>query len=130
MSPNDPNAAYAQNPAYGQSPAQPAYGQNPYAPATAPAAAPSQAVLVVGLLAALGAMGLGAISFLIAGFEGHHAGWEMLAIPTLLAMMSALVGGIAGIVAITRKQTIGGLAAIGLSGFGVLLGLVGFVLGA
>jgi len=121
---------YANQPQYGQ---QPQYAQQaPYVPPMAPAApaAPSNVAGVVGIAAGLITCALGMLAFLIAGFEGHSAGWELLAIPVGLASLTALVGGIAGIVALV-KRTIGlGVAAIGLSGFGMLLGMVGFVLGA
>ena len=91
----------------------------------APAKTPAFAIVLGGA-----AFGLGASSFLIAGIEGRSAGWELLAIPTGLALLAALGGGIGGVVGLTRKAMGSGLTAIGLSGFGALLGLVGFVLGA
>jgi hypothetical protein len=109
--------------------------QQPYAPqgfvAPPPAAAPSATgPLVISMASAFSALAMGVVTFLIAGFEGHSAGWELLAIPTLIAMTAALVAGVAAIVAITRKSIGGGVLAIGVSGFGVLLALLGFVLGA
>lgn len=98
--------------------------------ALAPSSPSSSAPTVIGLLAAGAAFGLGVIAFLIAGFEGHRAGWEMLAIPTGLSMLAGMVAGGAGIFALVRKAYAGGLATLGLAGFGVLLGLVGFALGA
>lgn len=81
------------------------------------------------LLFAFGTLGLGAISFLIAGFEGHGAGWEMLAIPTAASAVSALIALALGGVAVAKKRA-GGLVSIALAIVGVLLGGVGFVLGA
>lgn len=115
---------------------QPTYGA-PYAAQPVSAAPPVETPdairtwsTVLGVAGGLGAVGLGMIAFLIAGFEGHSAGWELLAIPTGLALMSAMAGGAGGVVALVKKSWIGGAAAIGLAGLGSLLGLVGFVLGA
>ena len=58
------------------------------------------------------------------------AGWEMMAFPVLLADVFALVAVALGLAALTKKQVIGGLLAIGMGGFGGLLATVGFILGA
>lgn len=91
---------------------------------------PSKAPGIVGIGAGLVTCALGMLAFLIAGFEGHSAGWELLAIPVGLASLTALVAGVAGIVALVKRTIVLGVAAIGLSGLGMLLGMVGFVLGA
>jgi uncharacterized membrane protein len=72
----------------------------------------------------------GAVVFLIAGFQGRRAGWEMLALPTMVAFVCGLMAGISGIIALTRKQTGTGLIALGLGGVGLLLALTGFALGS
>jgi hypothetical protein len=111
---------------------QPQQAQGGYGPPSAqPAQAPTSKVPgIVGIGAGLATCALGMLAFLIAGFQGHSAGWEMMAIPTGLTLMTAMVGGIAGLVALVKRSIGLGIAAIGLSGFGSLLGIVGFVLGA
>ncbi|MDP3275459.1 MAG: hypothetical protein Q8Q09_09715 [Deltaproteobacteria bacterium] len=78
---------------------------------------------VIGLLA-------GMMVFLIAGFRGRSAGWEMLAVPTLVSLVCSLVATIGGITAVVRKQFGLGLLVLGLGLAGAFLALVGFVLGS
>lgn len=124
MQPPSPGP-YAPQPQYSPQ----AYGQAPAMSQPAPDA-PSKVAGTVGIASGLVTCLLGMLAFLIAGFEGHSAGWELLAIPVGLALLTAMVGGIAGIVALVKRTIALGVAAIGLSGFGLLLGMVGFVLGA
>jgi hypothetical protein len=61
----------------------------------------------------------GAMSFLWGGLQGRRAGWEMLAAPTLAAVVCALIA-----IAIQRRGiTYAGLLAIPL-------GVIGFLSGA
>ncbi|MGE0787657.1 MAG: hypothetical protein AB7S26_18420 [Sandaracinaceae bacterium] len=92
--------------------------------------APAAKSPTFGLLFAIVAFGLGTIAFLIAGFEGHGAGWELLAIPTGLCLGAALIASIGGVIGLTRKAFGGGLATLGVAAFGSVLGLIGFFLGA
>jgi hypothetical protein len=112
--------------------ASPVYSAPPYAAAPAPnstsRAKPS--FPVVSFIFAFLAVVVGIIGFLIAGFRGHSAGWELMAIPTLVTFALALFAFIGAIMALVRRSWIGGVLTIGAAGFGSLLALVGFVLGA
>ncbi|MCB9580527.1 MAG: hypothetical protein H6717_26085 [Polyangiaceae bacterium] len=99
------------------------YPPQPYAPAKAKPP-------VLSILAAVVALGLGMITFLIAGFRGHSAGWEMMAAPTALTGLAGLVGFVGGLGALSRKSFLVALGLIAVSGLGGLLAVAGFVLGA
>ncbi len=71
-----------------------------------------------GVFAAV-AITCGLLSFLWGGLQGRRAGWEMLAGPTLAAVVCALIA-----IAIQRR----GLTYAGL--LGIPLGVVGFLSGA
>ncbi len=81
---------------------------------------------------AAGAIGFaaGVLVFLIAGLQGRRAGWEMLALPTMVAFLCGLIAAIGGITAMMRKQIGAGLLVLALGGGGALLALVGFALGS
>lgn len=96
---------------------------------SAPVATKPKFPLVSFILALLAGF-VGMIAFLIAGFEGHRAGWELMAIPTLITFGLALPAFIGSIRALVRRSWVGGFLTMAASGFGSLLALVGFVLGA
>lgn len=122
-------------PGYSYPPSHPpAHGYGPgYGPGYPGAYAPGPAVAkppVWGFGPAAAAFFFGIMVFLISGFKGRSAGWEMLAAPTLLCFAAALAAAIPGIIALTRKGIAIGLGTLGVAGFGAFLALVGFVLGA
>lgn len=102
------------------------------APPTSPAkTSPAKAAPIWGFLFAFAAVGVGMITFLIAGFEGHSAGWELMALPTLATFGAALVGFVGSMIGIfANKAYVGSVVMLAMSGFAGLLALVGFVLGA
>ncbi len=114
---------------YPNHPPSPGYGPG-YPGAYAHGAALVAKPPVWGFGPAAVAFGFGVIVFLIAGFRGRSAGWEMLAGPTLLCFAAAIVAAIPAIIALTRKGIAIGLGTLGVAGFGAFLALVGFVLGA
>ncbi len=99
--------------------------QAPAQPAQTEAKAPAWAFLF-----ALLACGVGFLTFLIAGFRGHSAGWEMMAVPALATFGLAGIGFIGAIVAGVRRRLGVAAALVGMTGFASLLAVVGFVLGA
>lgn len=103
----------------------PGYYPGGYGPGPMAAKAPAW-----GFGPAAAAFFFGLMVFLISGFKGRSAGWEMLAAPTLLCFAAAIVAAIPGIIALTRKGIAIGLGTLGVAGFGAFLALVGFVLGA
>lgn len=108
----------------------PAPGYGPSYPA-AHAVGPTIAKAPVwGFGPAAAAFFFGIMVFLVAGLKGRSAGWEMLAVPTLLCFAAAITAAIPGIIALTRKGIAIGLGTLGVAGFGAFLALVGFVLGA
>ncbi len=95
-----------------------------------PATAKPRGFPVAGLITGCIAACVGVVAFLIAGFEGHRAGWELMAVPAGVADVFGLLAMALGLAAMTKRQIVGGLLAIGLGAFGGLLGSVGFILGA
>ena len=67
---------------------------------------------------AVGAIGFGAMTFLYGGMLGRSAGWELMAIPTLLTFGMALVA----IIVQRRALTYASLIGVALAVLGFLMG--------
>ncbi len=108
-------------------PQQPAY-QAPYQPTSqAPAPRPKKAP-VWGFLTAIGSIGLGAMAFLIIGFQGNRAPKELILGMIAIAAFMTLLTFIGSLIAFVRKGYIVGIVTSFLAVTGVVIGIFGMVM--